>query len=506
MVGQTIISQGLQIPLPLIISLLGGVATPFIGIASERMGVKLKEAWFILVSAASLYGVYQLYNQVKATADGVLLLYSWGQAPPLSGCFEVDMLSVYMAFSISFLGLLVAVYSISYMEHETRVAEFYTLVIFMMAGMFGIVLAGDLFTLFVFWELMGLSSYVLVSFLKQNWGPIEAGFKYLIMSATAGAFLLLSMALLYGLAGTLNFAMLASSIRGNPLTGWTIILFATLIVGFGVKSAIVPLHTWLPDAHPEAPSPISALLSGIVIETGLYAMIRLLYIVFEPELFKTPLAALALVTMTVGNIMALRQDDLKRLLAYSSIAQIGYMLIGVSTGITYGLLGTFLHVFNHSMMKGMAFLSVGSIVHETGTRDINELRGVGRMMPYTTLTVIVAFLGLGGVPGTSGFISKFILFSSSIGAGLGILAIFGVLNSALSMAYYLRVVMVLISGEPVEGMTAKEAPILMLGVTVIMAILIIVLGFFPDPVMSFASDASRTLIEGLSNYIGVVLS
>jgi multicomponent Na+:H+ antiporter subunit D len=505
MVGQSIISQGLQLPLPLLVSLLGAVATPFIGIASERMGVKLKEIWFILISAASLIGVYQLFNQVKATADGVLLIYSWGQAPPLSGCFEVDMLSVYMAFGIAFLGLLVAIYSISYMEHETRVTEFYTLVTFMIAGMFGIVLSGDLFTLFVFWELMGLSSYVLVSFLKQNWGPIEAGFKYLIMSATAGAFLLLSMALLYGLAGTLNFAVLASSIRGNPLTGWTILLFATLIVGFGVKSAIVPLHTWLPDAHPEAPSPISALLSGIVIETGLYAMIRLLYIVFEPELFKLPLAALALVTMTVGNIMALRQDDLKRLLAYSSIAQIGYMLIGVSTGLTYGLLGTFLHVFNHSMMKGMAFLSVGSIVHETGTRDINELRGVGRMMPYTTLTVIVAFLGLGGVPGTSGFISKFILFSSSIGAGLGILAVFGVLNSALSMAYYLRVVMILLNGEPIEGMTAKEAPALMLGVTVVMAIIVIVLGFYPDPIMTFASDASQTLIEGLANYIGVVL-
>jgi len=505
MVGQEVFTQGLQLPLPMIISLLGAVATPFIGILSERTSAKLKDAWFLLISLASLIGVYQLYNMVKSTPNGVLLLYSWGQAPPLSGCFEVDMLGVYMAFGIAFLGLLVAIYSISYMEHETRVTEFYTLVTFMISGMFGIVLAGDLFTLFVFWELMGLSSYVLVSFLKQNWGPIEAGFKYLVMSATAGAFLLLSMALLYGLAGTLNFALLASSIRGNPLTGWTIVLFATLIIGFGVKSAIVPLHTWLPDAHPEAPSPISALLSGIVIETGLYAMIRLLYVVFEPELFKVPIAALALVTMTVGNVMALRQDDLKRLLAYSSIAQVGYMLIGVSTGLTYGLLGTFLHVFNHSMMKGMAFLSVGSIVHETGTRDINDLRGVGRMMPYTTLTVIVAFLGLGGVPGTSGFISKFILFSSSIGAGLGILAIFGVLNSALSMAYYLRVVMVLISGEPVEGVTAKEAPVLMLGVTVIMAIIVIVLGFFPDPIMGFASEASSTLLKGLANYIGAVL-
>jgi proton-translocating NADH-quinone oxidoreductase chain N len=505
MVGQEIISQGLQFPLPLMVALIGGLISPFIGILAERTGQKLREVWAILISVFSLFSVFLLYQQVKSTVSEVLLIYSWGQAPPLSGCFEIDMLSVYMAFSIAFLGLLVAIYSVNYMEHEDRLTEFYTLVIFMMAGMFGVVMSGDLFTLFIFWELMGLSSYVLVSFLKHNWGPIEAGFKYLIMSATAGAFLLMSIALLYGMTGTLNFASLALTLRGTPLTAWTVAVFSTIIIGFGVKSAIVPLHTWLPDAHPEAPSPISALLSGIVIETGLYAMTRVLYVVFEPSVFLLPIATLAVLTMTVGNIMALRQDDVKRLLAYSSIAQIGYMLIGVSTGLSYGLLGTFLHVFNHSLMKGMAFLAIGSIVHETGTRDINKLQGVGRMMPWTTIAVIVSFLGLGGVPGTNGFISKFILFSASIGAGIPILAILGVLNSALSMAYYLRVIMIMLNSEAAEGLEAHEAPILMLGVTLFMSILIVILGFFPNPIMGIASDASKALIEGLVNYIGVVL-
>jgi multicomponent Na+:H+ antiporter subunit D len=506
MVGPSVISQGLQLPLPMLVNLLGALAMPFIGIASERMGGKLREVWFVLVSAVSLIGVYQLYTQVKATADGVLLIYSWGQAPPLSGCFEIDMLGVFMAFSIAFLGLLVAIYSISYMEHETRVTEFYTLVTFMIAGMYGIVLSGDLFTLFVFWELMGLSSYVLVSYLKQNWGPIEAGFKYLIMSATAGAFLLLSMALLYGLAGTLNFALLASSMRGNPLTPWTILLFATLIIGFGIKSAIVPMHTWLPDAHPEAPSPISALLSGVIIETGLYALTRLLYIVFDPSVFFMPLAIMAAVGMTIGNIMALRQDDVKRMLAYSSVAQVGFMLIGISTGTSYGLLGTFLHIFNHSLLKGMAFLGIGSIIEQTGSRDINSLQGISKVMPLTTVSLIIALLGLGGVPGTNGFISKFILFSSAIGAGLPILVIIGVLNSALSMAYYLRVIMIMVTGNVPEGSTIKEAPILMVGVTAFMALLIIILGIYPGPVFNLASEASRALIDGIGNYIGVVLS
>ena len=505
MVGPEIISGGLQLPLPIMITLLGAMATPFIGLISEKVKVRLTDVWMMIVSALSLFGLHLLYKQVTEAANNVLLVYSWGQAPPFGGCFEVDMLSIYMAGSIGVLSLLVSIYSISYMEHESRVTEFNALVLFMVSGMYGIVMSGDLFTLFIFWELMGLSSYVLVSFLKRNWGPIEAGFKYLIMSATAGAFLLLSMALLYGMAGTLNFAVLASSMRGAPMTPWTILVFATLVIGFGVKSAIVPMHTWLPDAHPEAPSPISALLSGIVIETGLHALTRVLFVVYEPSFFKMPIAALALVTMTVGNLLALRQDDLKRMLAYSSIGQVGYMMIGISTGLTAGLLGTFLHIFNHSLMKGMAFLSVGSIVHETGTRDINKLKGVGRMMPWTTLSIFVAFMGLGGVPGTSGFISKFILFNASIGAGLPILALAGVLNSTLSMAYYLRVLIALLSKRTEETIEAHEAPFLMVGVGIFMAVFIIIFGFYPKPIVGFASEASKSLIEGLSNYIGAVL-
>ncbi|MFH0849495.1 MAG: proton-conducting transporter membrane subunit [Candidatus Bathyarchaeota archaeon] len=506
MVGQEILSTGFVLPLPLAVLLMGGLVAPIIGLLMDRLHAhKVKGAWMVLVSVSTLFSVLLLYQQVKTSVNEILVITMWGQGPPLAGCFQIDMLSVFMAGSIAVLGTLVAVYSISYMEKESRLTEFYTLAIFMMAGMMGIVMSGDFFTLFVFWELMGLSSYVLVSFLKKTWGPIEAGFKYLLMSATAGAFLLLSMALLYGMTGTLNFAALSASLRGVEITPWLVFTFSCLIIGFGVKSAIVPLHTWLPDAHPEAPSPISALLSGIVIETGLYAMIRLLYLLFEPSFFMAPMATLAVITMTLGNVMALKQDDIKRLLAYSSIAQIGYMLIGVSTGLSYGLLGTFLHVFNHSLMKGVAFLAAGSIVHETGTRDINEMRGVGRMMPFTTLAIIIAFLGLGGVPGTNGFISKFILFNASLGAGIPILAIVGVLNSTLSMVYYLKVIMILLDGNVSEGVKVKEAPLMMVGVTTIMAILVVALGFYPNPIMGIATDASEALIKGLVNYIGAVL-
>ena len=489
--------------MPLLVLLLGGLISLMVGLLSERIGVaKLREVWMIIVSAATLGSIYYLNLSVQKA--GVIVIAVWGQLPPFGGCFEIDTLSIFMSGSIAVLGFLVAVYSISYMENESRLTEFYTLMTFMMAGMTGVVMAGDLFTLFVFWELMGLSSYVLVAFLKSKWGPIEAGFKYLVMSATAGAFLILSMAIIYGMTGTLNFAYIADSLRGAAASPWIIALFSTLVVGFGVKSAIVPLHTWLPDAHPEAPSPISALLSGIVIETGLYALARVLFLTFDPGMLKLPIAFLAVLTMTLANVMALLQTDIKRLLAYSSIAQVGYMLIGLAAGTAYGFMGLFLHVFNHSMMKGMAFLASGSIVHETGTRDISSLRGIGKMMPVTSISLFIALLGLGGVPGTNGFISKYHLFSAAFGSGLGWLGIMGVLNSALSMAYYIRIMQVLL-GSPKEGFKAKEAPILMLTVTLAMAVIIVILGIWPAPLISFASSASQSLVEGLSTYIGAVL-
>jgi len=496
----------LPFPLPLFILLVGSVCIPLISILSDKIGTpRVRSYWTLLVASLSLVSIFVLYTQLMAAPNNILVFQIWGQLPPLGGCFEVDMLGLFMAFSISFLGLLVTIYTISYMKSEQRLTEFYSLLMLVMAGMLGVVFAGDMLTLFVFWEMMSITSYILVAFLKDTWRGIEAGFKYLIMSSMAGAFILLSMSLLYGFTGSLNFATLASTLKGAPLSPWFILLFSVIIVGFGVKSAIVPLHTWLPDAYSEAPDPISALLAGIATETALFALTRVLYLIFEPSVFMIPVAIFAIATMSLGNILALRQDDLKRLLAYSSIAQIGYMLIGVSTGLAYGLFGTFLHIFNHSLMKGMAFLAAGNITHQTGQRNINNMQGLIKMMPITTISLIIALLGLGGVPGTNGFISKFVLLSSAIGANLPILAVIGVINVAISMAYYLRVVMALLNDKGFKNSKIGEAPLLMVGITSLMAVLIIVLGIFPNPILGFASDASKSLLEGLKNYIGAVL-
>ena len=489
----------------LLLTMLSPIIVFLFGFLGENMrGEKLREAAAVVMSAASVVAVYMLYLMLKATPDGILVFYLQA-APPLGACFEIDMFGIFMAFSVTLLTFFATLYSVRYMEHDTRLTEFYTLLAAMTVGMIGVAFAGDFFTLFVFWELMCIASYVLVAFRKDTWGPIEAGFKYIVMSALGASIIFLAMAFLYGMAGTVNFAHLSKALHGQPLNLWLYMVFGLLVIGFGIKSAIVPMHTWLPDAHPEAPTPISAMLSGMLIETGLYGLCRVLFLIYEPPSFSMTIAVLSVVTMCIANLLALLQQDIKRLLAYSSIAQIGYMLVGLSAGSTYGMLGLATHVFNHSLMKGLAFLSSGSLIHMTGTRDIDEMKGVGRMMPVTTLTLFIALLGLGGIPATNGFVSKFILFSSALGAGMWWLALLGVLNSAFSMAYYLRVLKTLVSKTEDEGLKVREAPLLMVGVTVVMAALIIFFGIYPAPVISFADRASRALVDGLGRYIGAGL-
>jgi multicomponent Na+:H+ antiporter subunit D len=479
-------------------------AVVLFGLLSERYNVaKLRESVAILLSAFSLFSVWQLYMMLQASPTKILVV-TLGGAPPLGACFEIDMLSIYMAFSAALLGLFATIYSYSYMAHDTRLTEYYTLLSALVVGIIGVSFAGDFFTFFVFWELMGITSYVLVAFRKENWGPVEAGFKYMVMGAVGSTLLLLGIAFIYGLAGTVNFAQISNSLHGGGTGLWMMVAMLVFVVGFGVKSAIVPLHTWLPDAHPEAPSPISAMLSGILIETALYGLTRILYITFPMADFSLVIAGLAVVTMSFANIVAVLQTDVKRMLAYSSIAQMGYMLVGVASGGIMGLTGVFLHVFNHSLMKGLAFFSAGSMIEESGTRDIDKLRGVAKVMPITSLTMFIALLGLGGVPGTAGFISKYLLFGSAIAPGYWWLTVVAVLNSALSMVYYLRVMKGIV-GAPKEALKAtKEAPPLMLGVTVAMATLIILFGVWPAPMIAYATEAGKALLN-LTSYVKVIL-
>lgn len=478
------------------------ISTFPVGLLAERFGVRrLRDLYAVVGFLISGYLLLGLYYE---TLERVVVINFSPYIPPIGACFEIDALSVFMAFTILMLGTLASIFSIRYMEHEENLTEYYVLLIAMIAGMVGVSFAGDFLTFFVFWELMCITSYVLVAFRRKIPLSIEAAFKYLIMSAFGSITLAFMMSLLYGMTGTLNFALLSATLRDTTPVLWLYVVLVGLIIGFGIKSAVVPMHTWLPDAHPEAPSPVSALLSGVLIETSLYGLCRVLSLLYEINIYSLLIAVFASLTMIVANLLALLQDDIKRLLAYSSIAQIGYMLIGLATGSLYGLLGTFAHVFNHSLLKGLAFLSAGTIIYRTGNRSLKKLEGVGRSMPITFTALSISLLGLAGIPTTNGFISKFILFMSAFEVDMAWLGILGILNSAFSVAYYVRVMKTLIT-SPKKPIEVKEGPASMVLVLCTMAFLILLFGVWPQPILVLADRGSASLLN-YQEYIRSIVS
>jgi len=509
--------------LPIAILVTAAVLIPIVDLLGRaaRFG-KAKDLFSTAAFAFAFYAIFKLYEETS-TAKAHVVKYSLEPyGPPFGVTFVVDYLSVFMAFAFCGLGFLVAVYSLRYMESDTGLDKYYALLLTLVAGMIGVAFAGDFFNLFVFWEAMCLSSYTLVAFRKHRWEPVEAGFKYLVMSTFGSLLVLYAMSFLYGLAGTLNFAYLAERIgaaRVNPVVSYFTI--GAIILGFGVTASMVPLHTWLPDAHPAAPSGISAMLSGVVIKAGVYAMYRSLFTLFSPIFydFGTVLIIFGVLTMTVANFVALLQRDIKRLLAYSSIVNIGYILTGAGIGAyvlshyysskpalalsiaALALMGSFFHVLNHAIGKGLLFLCSGCFIHEGKTRDISELEGMGKKMAWTGISFSIGLLALAGVPPLSGFWSKLFIilagFSLPGDLFMRVTAIIVVLNSIFAAAYYLWLMQRLMLKEPTPiAREAAEAPLAMVLPIVILAIASVVIGIWPGTVISLAEKAALALIGG----------
>lgn len=466
---------------------------------------------FILAGVALWY----LYSDLVASGQTIVLR---PLASIVTSSIRIDMLSIFMASIFVLLGLMVTIFSLRYLEHDTGHYQFYALLLAMVAGMIGVAFSGDFFTLFLFWELMSITSYVLVAFRKNQWEPVEAGFKYLIMSAAGSALILLAIGLIYGLTGTVDFAsiarVLSTASAGTSAGSWIYLAIVLLVAGFGIKASIVPFHTWLPDAHPAAPTPISAILSGAVIKVGIYAIIRTLGLVLFPApinwaIIVGVLAIFAALTMTVGNAMALLQNDIKRLLAFSSIGQIGYILLAVSVGLIGGAVGLLgftgglMHVLNHAIMKGLLFLCAGAFIHAAGTRDLNGLKGVGHRMPVTAVIFTVGILAISGVPPLNGFISELMIILSTLNAGMIIFVAIMLGNILLGFAVYLRLLYITVWQAPEANISnAREAPLSMLLPMVILMLLIVIIGVWPAPFVDFATKAAKALMD-VAAYAGL---
>jgi len=415
----------------------------------------------------------------------------------VSTSIVIDVPGSLMSLLALALGLFATIYSMRFMERDSGTPLYYSLLMAMVTGIVGASYSGDLFTLFIFWELMCITSYVLVGFRRNVKESVEAAIKYMLMSGVGSATILFGMSLLYGLTGTLNLPRIALSLKagGEP---WLYASLGMLITGFGIKAAIVPLHVWVPDAYAAAPSPISAIIAGASTELAVFVICKLLFFIFPVikvswmEFF----SVFAVLNMVLGNIVGLLQNDVKRMLAYSSVAHIGYIFIGIAAGTKLGLTASLLHMFNHGLMKALAFLCMGAIIYRIGSRNLEDMAGIGRRMPITSTAFTIAVLGLIGMPPLNGFISKLLLFMSCLDSGMLWLGILLIIFSAVSTGYYIRILKALIAAPRDERLSdVKEAPILILIPICCLAFLMILLGIWPDPILRFAEESSSWLME-----------
>jgi len=481
---------------PLLDSLIFfALTTPAAGFVGRKIGHEktavaayVTSALIILLLFTGLYGSGFLRTEVTLAAYG-------GPSTPEGVSVETDMLTAFMTMLFLGIGVLTSVFSVQEISRD-NVTGYYTVLLGMITAMVGVVSSGDLFTLFIFWEAMCICSYTLVAFKKGKWEAIEASYKYLIMSSAGSITILFGLSFLYGLTGTLNITYLTLSLANAQTNPVTYIALLTLIVGFGLQAGMFPFHTWLPDAHMAAPSAVSAVLSGIMVKTGVYGLIRVLLTVFTPFYgsWQFSLALFAVLTMFVGNFSALLQDDLKRLLAYSTIANTGYILLGVAIGTHRALAGSLFHVFNHAIVKAMLFMCAGIFIKSARTRSLKDLAGIRRSMPVTGTIFIIGALSMTGLPFLNIFWGELMIIQAGWEANLGLLSLLMVINLVFSAAYCLRMIQAVgLKRQTSVSKKAKEAPLLTLTPIVVLVVLSVVVGICPAPFQTLVEAVAQVL-------------
>jgi len=436
-----------------------------------------------------LEGISRTYAMGGWTGDGGF---------PVGIFLVLDGFSVLMLCIINLIGLVALFYSLSYMAQYTAEANYYALFCLIVAGMNGVVLSGDLFNLFVFLEVSVIASYALVAF-GVGKTELEASFKYQVLGGLASLLILLAIGLIYWKTKTLNLADVRNVLDAGYSRAFYVFVQVMLIAGFGLKAAIIPFHAWLPDAHSSAPSPISAMLSGVLIKAvGIYVLIRLFFnmFVFSHEIALI-LTSLGAISMVLGSLLAIMQWDVKRLLAYSSISQIGYVVMAFGMGILLLLKGDqkaaailaigggIYHMINHAVFKGLLFLNAGSLEYRLDTRDLKEMGGLSKAMPVTSTTSFMASMSISGIPPFNGFFSKLIIIVAAINGRFYLLATLAVVVSIITLGYFLkfqRFAFFNKAGKKVEKI--KEVPFAMSFSMIFLAILCVGLSLLAIPSIS----------------------
>ena len=493
--------------LPIIVPLM---AAPLCVLVRQRklaLGISLAVCWGTFALTVMLL--------MEVLSHGVQSYSLGGWAAPWGIAYHVDMLSAFVMVFVAGIGATVLTFAPLSIEKEIPTSLhylFYTEYLLCLTGLLGIVITGDVFNLFVFLEISSLSAYSLIS-LGQSRQALTASFQYLVMGTIGATFILIGIGLLYMMTGTLNMADMAVHLQGSIKIGeetkivmetrTILVAFAFLSVGISLKMALFPLHMWLPNAYTFAPSVVTAFIAATATKVSVYVLLRFVFTIFGADFaftkmpLDTGLMVLSLVGIVAASTAAIFQTNVKRLLAYSSIAQVGYMVLGISFASVSGLTGGIVHMFNHALIKGGLFLAMGCLVFRLGSTQLTDLRGVGRRMPVTMFAWVVGGLGLIGVPLTAGFVSKWYLISAALERGWWPVALLVLFSSLLALIYVWRVVEVAYFEEPPEGAeTVQEAPLLMLVPTCCLIGATIVFGVWTEWSVDFARQAASLLLGG----------
>jgi multicomponent Na+:H+ antiporter subunit D len=461
--------------------------------------VNKKSSFYLSFATISVQLVMAIFILRHVLTVGVIHYWLGGWRPPWGIEYVVDALNGYVLVILLFLSLMCVLYSKRSILHkieEKKVVTFYTIFQLMVSGLCGVVVTGDVFNMYVLFEVASLTSYALIAVAGGK--ALKASFNYLVLGSVGICFYLLGVGFLYSVTGSLNMYDIA--ILLPPLYHNRIVLtaFVFILVGLGIKMALFPLHTWLPDAHSYAPAEISAMLSGIIIEVGTYAFLRISFSVFTVEFLKQVpifevISWLAAVAMIYGSILAIAQYNLKRMLAYSSVANMGYIMLGVglSTSTSLGLTPALMHILNHALMKACMFMVAGAFIYKFDLWEMTDFRGLGRKMPYTSLAFILASLSMIGLPPSVGFVTKVYLALACLEAGQFPFIAVIFFSTLLMVFYFWRVIefmYIRVGDEEERAVEKEEAPWSMVIPVVVLALLCFIMGLvwifeLPFPIM-----------------------
>jgi proton-translocating NADH-quinone oxidoreductase chain N len=493
------VSNGINPVLLIAIPLGLTFAIPLLGFISKHISkyIPILGMMFNLVVAITL---------IPRVINEPIIVKLGGFPPPFCINLMVDSLGVFLAALIALIGLMISIYAVDYIK-KGATQNYHMLYLLLLIGATGIVLTGDIFNLFVFFEILCISSYALVAYNGDKPG-IESGVKYLVQGTIGSGLILMGIALLYGNFGTLNMAHIAQKI--NSTTQISIFLpLALLITGFGVEAAMFPLNAWLPDAHSSAPSSISAILSGIAIKMGVYAVIRILFTLFGASSLLHGILFVGLLTLLVGEFAAFRQNNIKRMLAYSSTGQIGLIICAFGIASAMGIKGALFQITSHALAKALLFLCVGYMIYRSGSMEINSLAGMGKRMPLISFAFAIGVFSLIGFPPFVGFASKFLIVKATLAQHDLLLTIFlgfVLLATIIEGAYFLKVIQTIYFKDTIQqtNQSRNGTSVAALIPICILMVLIICIGIYPDVLSKILNSAAGMLLDR-GEYIRSVL-